>query len=207
MPGWPTCPAAHPVLRQAEKARTVAQLEVSKAQAGHLPTVDLQASYGQQRNPDGSLTQALPHRTTVGTIGVSLQLPLFAGFATQNRLREATTLAAKAQADYEEAQRSLELAVRQAFLGWQSAQEQSAALATAVTSANTALQATQTGYAVGVRINADVLAAQTQAANAQKDWLQARYRVVLGYLQLRHAAGVLNLDDLGQVSALFAAAG
>lgn len=200
-------PSTHPVLRQAEKARTVAQLEVTKAQAGHLPTVDLQASYGQQRNPDGSLTQALPHRTTVGTIGVSLQLPLFAGFATQNRLREATTLAAKAQADYEEAQRSLELAVRQAFLGWQSAQEQSAALATAVTSANTALQATQTGYAVGVRINADVLAAQTQAANAQKDWLQARYRVVLGYLQLRHAAGVLNLDDLGQVSALFAAAG
>ena len=58
-----------------------------------------------------------------------------------------------------------------------------------------------------VRINADVLAAQTQAANAQTDWLQARYRVVLGYLQLRHAAGVLNLDDLGQVSALFAAAG
>ena len=116
-------------------------------------------------------------------------------------------MAAKAQADYEEAQRSLELAVRQAFLGWQSAQEQSAALATAVTSATTALQATQTGYAVGVRINADVLAAQTQAANAQKDWLQARYRVVLGYLQLRHAAGVLNLDDLGQVSALFAAAG
>ena len=34
-------PSTHPVLRQAEKARTVAQLEVTKAQAGHLPTVDL----------------------------------------------------------------------------------------------------------------------------------------------------------------------
>ena len=52
-----------------------------------------------------------------------------------------------------------------------------------------------------------MLTAHAQAANAQKDWPQARYRVVLGYLQLRHAAGVLNLDDLGQVSALFAAAG
>ncbi|MBV2163038.1 MAG: TolC family outer membrane protein [Comamonas sp.] len=197
-------PGTHPLLLQAEKARAVAQLEVEKAQAGHRPTLDLQASYGQQRNPDGTLTQPLPHRATVGTVGVTLQLPLFAGFATQNRLRETLSLAAKAQADYEEAQRSVELAVRQAFLGWQSAQEQSTALAAAVVSSNTALQATKTGYQVGVRINADVLAAQVQAANAEKDWLRARYQVLLGYLQLRQAAGRLSLDDIAQVSALFA---
>lgn len=195
--------ASHPVLQQTTAARTLAELEVQKAQAGHLPTVDLQASYGQQRNPDGSMTLPAPHRITAGTVGVQLQLPLFAGFAVQNRLRETLSLAAKAQAEHEDAQRSLELALRQTFLGWQSAQEQSTALAAAVTSANTALQATQTGYQVGVRINADVLAAQVQAANAQKDWLQARYQTLLGYLQLRQAAGHLELEDIAQVSALF----
>lgn len=195
-------PTAHPLLQQTATARAIAELEVKKAQAGHLPTVDLQASYGQQRNPDGSMTLSMPHRITVGTVGVKLQLPLFAGFAVQNRLRETLSLAAKAQAEQEDAQRNVELAVRQAFLGWQSAQEQSTALAAAVVSSTTALQATQTGYQVGVRINADVLAAQAQAANAEKDWLRARYQVLLAYLQLRQAAGRLNLDDIAQVSAL-----
>lgn len=68
---WLALAADHsPLVRQAQIALDVAQLETDKAQAGHKPTVDLQASYGTQRNPDG--TAAMPYRNnaTVGTVGV-----------------------------------------------------------------------------------------------------------------------------------------
>ena len=195
-------PEQHPQLQQARLARDIAQLATRKAQAGHRPTVDLQASYGQQRNPDGTLTVGPSHRTTVGTVGVQLQLPLFAGFGIQEKIKESLSLEEKAQAELLEAQRTLELAVQQAYLGWQSAQQQSQALQQAVDSSRTALQASQTGYAVGVRINADVLNAQVQLYSTQKDWMRARYQALLGYLQLLQAAGRLTLDDVAQVSAL-----
>lgn len=179
----------HPQVQQAEQARAIAALEVRKAQAGHLPTVDLAASYGQQRNPDGSLTMTAPHRVTVGTVGVQLQLPLFAGFAVQNRLREALSQQAQADAQLEEARRSATLAMNQAYWAVQSAQQQTTALTAAVESNRTALEATEKAYAVGVRINADVLNAQAQFYQAQKELLRARYQLALGQLQLRQAAG------------------
>lgn len=195
-------PETHPLLQQADIARRLAELRTRKAKAGHLPTVELQASYGRQRNPDGSLTTPYPHRTTVGTIGVQAQLPLFAGFAIEHRVREALTQEEQAQAQWLDTLRGLEQAVRQAWLGLEAAQQQSIALKQAVASSQTALQATQTGYRVGVRINVDVLNAQVQLHNARKDWLRARYQVLLGQLQLLQAAGRLHLQDVEAISAL-----
>lgn len=192
----------HPLLQQADMARRLAQLRTQKAKAAHQPTVQLQASYGRQRNPDGSLTMAYPHRVTVGTIGVQAQVPLFAGFGIEQRVREALVQEEQAQAQWLDTLRSLEQAVRQAWLGLQAAQQQSSALKQAVASSETALQATQTGYRVGVRINVDVLNAQVQLHNARKDWLRARYQVLLGQLQLLQAAGRLQLQDVEAISAL-----
>lgn len=192
----------HPALQQASIARRLAALETEKAQAGHLPTVELQASYGQQRNPDGTLLIPTHHRTAVGTIGVQAHIPLFAGFATQSRVQEARTLEEKAEAQWLETLRTLEQSVRQAWLQLTAAQQQSTALEQAVHSSHTALQATQTGYRVGVRLNVDVLNAQAQWHAAQKDWLRARYQVLQGHLQLLQAAGRLQLQDVEAISAL-----
>lgn len=192
-----------PQLRQAQLALDVAQLETRKAETGHLPTVDLQAGYSVNNNPQGTVTA--PNngfRTNVASVGVQLNLPLFAGFSVQNRVKETLSLERKAQADLDNARRSVEQATRAAFYGVQSGQGQIKALEAAEASSQSALDANRLGYEVGVRINIDVLNAQSQLYQTKRDLALARYNLILGQLKLRQAAGTLNSDDLRAVNAL-----
>ncbi len=191
-----------PSIQQAKTAVEIAQLETEKAKAGHKPTLDLTASYNVSRNPNGSTTIGAANRSNIGTVGVSFNLPLFAGFATQNRIRETLSLEEKAQADLEATRRAVAQATRTAFFGVVSGQGQVKALEAAETSSQSALEANRLGYQVGVRINIDVLNSQSQLYQTKRDLAQARYNVLLGHLKLRQANGSLMPEDLTQLNAM-----
>ena len=57
---------------------------------------------------------------------------------------------------------------------------------------------------MGVRINIDVLNAQSQLFQTKRDLAVARYNVLVGGLKLRQAAGTLKPEDLDAVNALLA---
>ena len=194
----------HPTVRQAQANLEVAKLEIDKAEAGHKPTLDLTASYGAQRNPQGSATTAGPldYRTNSTTVGLALNLPLFAGFATQNRIRETLSLEEKARSDLEGAKRGVALGTRTAYFGVLSGQGQVKALEAAEASSQSALDANKLGYQVGVRINIDVLNAQSQLFQTKRDLAQARYNVLIGGLKLRQANGTLTPEDLLLINSL-----
>jgi outer membrane protein len=191
-----------PSIQQAKTALEIAQLETEKAKAGHKPTLDLTASYNVTRNPSGSATVDASTRSNTGSIGVSFNLPLFAGFATQNRIRETLSLEEKAQADLEATRRAVAQATRTAFFGVVSGQGQVKALEAAEASSQSALEANRLGYQVGVRINIDVLNSQSQLFQTKRDLAQARYNVLLGHLKLRQANGTLMPEDLARLNAL-----
>ncbi|WP_295856563.1 TolC family outer membrane protein [uncultured Xylophilus sp.] len=193
---------AQPAVRQAQLALDVARLEVRRAETGHLPTVDLTAGYNVQRYPSGSLILPFPYRTNATSVGVQLNLPLFAGFAVQNRVRETLALEERAAADLDNARRTVAQQVRTLFLGALSGASQVRALETAEASSQSALDANRLGYEVGVRINIDVLNAQSQLFQTRRDLAQARYNVLMAQLRLRQAAGVLTTQDLQNVNAL-----
>jgi outer membrane protein len=197
--------AVHPNIRQAQNNLEIADLEIAKAEAGHKPTLDATASYNVQRNPSGTVT-SLPttFRTNTTNIGLAFNLPLFAGFATQNRIRETLSLKDKAQSDLEGAKRSVALSTRTAYFGVQSGQGQVKALEAAELSSQSALDANKLGYQVGVRINIDVLNSQSQLFQTKRDLAQARYNVLLGGLRLRQANGTLAPADLLTVNSLLA---
>jgi outer membrane protein len=198
--------AVHPNIRQAQSNVEIAELEVNKAEAGHKPTVDLQASYNVSRNPSGTATTIPPFafRTNTTNVGVLLNVPLFAGFATQNRVRETLSLRDKAQSDLEGARRTVAQATRTAYFGVQSGQGQVKALEAAELSSQSALDANKLGYQVGVRINIDVLNSQSQLFQTKRDLARARYDVLLGDLKLRQANGTLTPEDLQKINALLA---
>ena len=196
---------AQPLVRQASIALDVAQLETKKAQTGHLPTVDLQAGYNVQRSPNGTVSApGINSRTNSASVGVALNVPLFAGFAVQNRIKETLALEEKARADLENLRRTVAQSTRAAFYGVQSGQGQVKALEAAEASSQSALEANQLGYQVGVRINIDVLNAQSQLYQTKRDLAQARYNVLLGTLKLRQAAGTLQEADVQAIDALLA---
>ena len=192
-----------PGVRQAQIALDIARLETRKAGTGHLPTVDLQAGYNLARNPNGTVTTpGMNSRTNNASVGVALNLPLFAGFAVQNRIKETLALEEKAQADLETTRRNVAQATRAAFFGVQSGQGQVRAQEAAEASSQSALDANKLGYQVGVRINIDVLNAQSQLFQTKRDLAQARYNVLLGTLKLRQAAGSLSEDDVAAINRL-----
>ena len=194
--------AAHPGIQQAQIALDVAQLETTKAQAGHKPTLDLNVNYSAVNNMEGSSTAGIGTHVNAGTIGLSFNLPLFAGFATQNRLRETLSLEEKSRNDLEGARRAVAQGTRTAFFGVLSGQGQVKALEAAEASSQSALDANKLGYQVGVRINIDVLNSQSQLFDTKAKLAKARYDVLLGGLKLRQANGTLKADDLQSVNAL-----
>jgi outer membrane protein len=197
--------AVHPNIRQAQGNLDIADLEIARAEAGHKPTLDATASYNVQRNPNGTVTsQPTTFRTNTTNIGLTFNLPLFAGFATQNRIKETLSLKDKAQSDLEGARRTVALSTRTAYFGVQSGQGQVKALEAAELSSQSALDANKLGYQVGVRINIDVLNSQSQLFQTKRDLAQARYNVLLGGLRLRQANGTLTPTDLLTVNSLLA---
>jgi outer membrane protein len=194
--------AQSPAIEQARTGLEVAQLETEKAKAGHLPTLDLTASYGGTRF-NGDAAQSRVNNNT-GTIGLSFNLPLYAGNATQNRIQETVALEEKARNDLEAAQRTVAQATRTAYFGVQSGLGQVKALEAAEASSQSALDANKLGYQVGVRINIDVLNSQSQLFQTKRDLAKARYDVLLGQLKLRQAAGVLKVEDVNSINGLLA---
>lgn len=194
--------AEHPLVRRARLALEVAQLETEKAKAGHLPTVGVTASYGRGRSEPNIDGFGYTTPTKTASIGVQLTVPLYAGYSIQNRVKETLALETKSEDDLVAARRGVEQATRTAFNGVRSGTAQVAALEAAESSSQLALDATQLGYKVGVRVNIDVLNAQAQLYSTQAQLAQARYNVVMAGLRLRQASGRLTAEDVAAVNQL-----
>jgi len=191
---------AHPSVRKARLGLEVARLETQKARAAESYTVDAVGSVGATRSSGSSAS--LPGITKSATVGVQLNWPLYTGGATQNRIKETLALEDKSRNDLDAARRAVAQATRQAYFGVQSGLAQVKALEAAESSSQLALEATQLGYRVGVRVNLDVLNAQTQLFQTRRDLAKARYDVILGGLRLRLASGQLTPADVASVNAL-----
>jgi len=193
----------HPQVIRARIALDVAQLESTKARAGELPTVDAVATLGANY-ASGSSNQIIPGTTRSGSVGVELNWPLYTGGSVQNRMKETVALAQRSRDELENARRTVAQNTRVSFFGVQSGEALVKALEAAEASSKLALEATQLGYKVGVRVTLDVLNAQTQLFQTQRDLFKSRYDVLVGSLRLRQASGQLTPNDLTAVNSLLA---
>ncbi len=178
----------------------IAQREIKKSRSGHLPTIDLSASTGRST---GSTVAGMPTGVSrPSSIGVSVNIPIFSGMATDSRVKESIALEDKARNDLETARRIAAQAARQSYTGVVSGLAQIKAFEAAEISSQSALDSTKLGYQVGVRINIDVLNAQQKLSNTRQSLAKARYDSIMNGLRLKAAAGSLKEADLAEVNAL-----
>jgi outer membrane protein len=192
-------------LKQARLGLEVAELQTSKARAGHLPTLVANANYGRSRAREtidgfGSFTA----NSRNSGVSVTLSVPIFSGFLIQNQVNEAAALERKARTDADGIHNNVVLVTRTAFAGALTQAAQVKALEAAEASSKLALDATLLGYKVGVKVNLDVLNAQSQLYQTQTDAAGARYQYLVSQLKLRQAAGNLTTNDLLPIDALLA---
>ena len=191
----------HPQVTRARVALEVARLEIDKAKAGQLPTIDAVASVSANHANGDSI---IPGTTRSASIGVELNWPLYTGGAVQNRIKETVSLEQRSREEFENARRTVAQNTRVAYFGVQSGEALVKALEAAESSSRLSLEATQLGYKVGVRVNIDVLNAQTQLFQTQRDLFKSRYDVLVNSLRLRQASGQLTANDLLAVNSLLA---
>ncbi len=177
-------------------AKTIADEEVKRNRAGHYPTLDAVAAYTINNNQyfgTGKID------TTIASIGVQLNLPLYQGGLVSSQVREAVANQERARQDLENATREASLQARQAYLNVSSGEARVRALEQALTSTEAQLESTKLGLQVGVRTNLDVLDAEQQVLSARRDLAAARYAYLLAGLSLKAAVGTLSPADLAAI--------
>lgn len=188
-------------LQGTRQALLAAEAEVRKAWHGHAPTADLTYTYGHSSDT-GTVTSIFPRRGNSSTVGINLNIPLFASGATHSKVREARALRDKAQSDVDAARRTVNLGVRQNTSATLSAISQAHGLEAAVRSQELAFRANRRGYEVGMKVNAEVLDSQSRLFEARRDLSRARYDAWLGYIKLKALAGHLEESDISALEAL-----
>lgn len=190
----------NPDLLAALAGAEAARHGVRQARAGHYPTLDLVASYDRDRGVRDATIPGGEADIDSQTIGIELNLPLFAGGATTSGTREARSGFEASQSRVVSARRGAEQGTRNAYRGLTASISQVRALARAVESNEAAVEATRAGFRVGTRTAVDVLNALRDLYSAERDYAQARYDYVLNHLRLKQAAGTLTEDDVRLVN-------
>ncbi len=188
---------------QAARAGTEIARRITKgARDAYLPSVNITGNLQYQRSDNYSIYLPANTNITQSTLGIAVTIPVFTGGAIQSRVREAHARQDRADQDLELARRTASQAARQAYTGVDYGLAQVQALESAEVSTKTQLDSTILGYHVGVRINLDVLNANTQLFNTERDLKKARYDFLVNGLKLKAAAGTLQDEDILTVNAL-----
>ena len=188
----------NPALWAAQRGVDSAESSIAAARAGHLPSLSAGLNLGR---PTGT-----PYGDTSGrlanSVALTLNVPLFAGGATQARVSQAMHQRDGARDSLETQRRAVARAAKTAYGSVVAGIGQVLATRDSVAAAQASLAATRVGREVGNRTMTDLLNAIQTLAQAQAAYAQARHQFILGRLQLQQAAGALTEADLANVNAL-----
>jgi outer membrane protein len=179
----------------------IAGAEIDKYRLGSRPTVALVARYGAQGQSGNLAPWIAASNSRTATVGVQLNIPLYAGGGLDSRERESVARKSQAEQELAAARRDVRLSVQDGFLSVKTGVSRVAALEQSLTSARSALAATTLGRDVGTRTEPDVLDAQQRVFAAELDLVQARLDYLFGRLRLAAATGELSEETLRSLNA------
>jgi outer membrane protein len=205
----------NPALKAKELQVQASEADINTARAGHLPTLTFGGSYGKNAswgdstfsstNPPFSSTGPLGSESRGPTVGVTLNVPIFSGGATQSRVRQALAQRDVSQDELEQQKRALVRNTRNAYQTLVAGISEVEARRLALVSAQSAYDASQVGLEVGTRTVIDVLINQQNLFDAQRQYALAKYNFLQNRLLLEQAAGTLDIDDVQDVNRLLTA--
>lgn len=156
---------------------------------GHLPDVLIDANYGgRSKFARSSFLGAVPLQDT-WQAQLSLNIPIFDGFRTTNKVEESvrTYYSIRAQAEQQKQQVALE--VEQGYANAGSAQERIKATRAAEQAAKENLELANGRYQVGVGSIIEVTDAQALYVTAEVDYVNSLYNYKIAEAQLLRAVG------------------
>lgn len=196
--------AQNPQVQASESGAEAARQNARQRLAGQLPTVDLIGSWQDadqtQAFTQGGKINTLPSEAKTTTYGFEIRMPLFQGGALNSQRKEAALRHEAARAQYKRTHRDAGQQARSLYRRVNSDALRVKARRQAIRSAESALEATQSGYEVGTRNVVDVLNAQQNLYGARRDYANARLDYILNSLRLKATAGMLKEQSLARIN-------
>lgn len=177
---------SRPELKSFEAQRRAQDQTIAVARRGHLPDIIFDANYGRRNTSQEGNTFPLQPSWQAQ---LSLNVPIFDGFRTTNRVEE--TLRNYYLIKYQEEQQRQQVAldVEQAYLRLVELQERIKANEAAAKAAKENLDLATGRYQVGVGSIIEVTDAQTLYTDAQTTYIRALYDYKIADAQLIRAIG------------------
>jgi outer membrane protein len=201
--GWvATALSENPSLKAQAADLEAAEHNVETARSGHYPTLGLRASYGKAIPGLYDNPAFFGNNDANTSVGLTLNIPIFSGFATQSGVRSALAQRDVARDQLEQQKRALERSTRSAYQALVAGISGVEARRLALFSAQNAYEASQVGLEVGTRTVLDVLNNQRTLFVAQEAYSLAKYNFLQNRLLLEQAAGTLEVSDLEDVNRL-----
>ena len=174
-------------LRSFEAQRRASDQLIATARRGHLPDIVFDAFYGR-RNSSGGGESTFPLQPA-WQAQVSLNIPIFDGFRTTNRVEETLHNYYNIRAQEEERRQQIALEVEQSYLRVVETQERIIATEAATRAAKENLDLAQGRYQVGVGSIIEVTDAETLYTDAQTNYVRTLYDYKIADAQLARAMG------------------
>ena len=183
----------HPAIVAARAALDAAQAQVAAARASGRPTIDFNANYYQNAYPYEGLTNT---NTRQSTIGISITVPIFDGFATHYKVAGAEATVKEKEADLQDTVRATLMGVINAYADAQSSLRNLRSSEDLLQAAQAAFDSSKRRYEHGVAEISELLTTRTALADAKGERLRCLSEWRTARLSLMTSAGQLNRTDV-----------
>lgn len=195
-------------LRSQDIAIEAAEVGVRSARSGYYPTLSLGGSFGSGYSSaarrlvegPGIVTEPIPfgdqffRENRSGSIGISLNVPIFDRFFTRSQVRSARMAVRNEEIRRDELRQEIAVQVRQAYLDYQNVEMRLDVTARRLLAAEAALDAEQVRYDEGVSTLAELAQARARYVEAASSRAQAVAEFHFQRRRLEYTSGLLDLQ-------------
>lgn len=183
--------ANRPELRQSEQMVNINRKLIDIAEGGHRPNIGI-ASQVQW----SSLVERFSQTSTSSdawnrswTVGISMTWPIFSGFQTTGKIRQAKVDYSQSQLNRSQQVRQVRLEVQDALGKLTEARQRVEALGQTVKQAERGVEIARVRYNNGVGTQLELLDAQVALTASRVNRISARHDLAVAVANLRHAVG------------------
>ncbi|MDN2700688.1 TolC family protein [Janthinobacterium sp. SUN100] len=185
----------HPAIVAAQAQLAAARERVAVARSEGRPSIDLTANLYQNGRPNQGLSPASTRETLVG---ISLNIPLFDGFARHYKVRGAQAQAEQREAEAQEVRQQTLMDLVRTHAEASTALANLSAAQTWLDAAQDALASVQRKFGLGAADILEMLNTQSALLEAQQERIRCQAEWRSARLRLLASAGMLGRADIAQ---------
>jgi outer membrane protein len=164
-----------------------AQNGITIARGGYFPVLTNNNSFYTYSDNVNTLFQNKNY-----TVGLTLNIPIFSGFSTDNRLQIAQVGAMNSKADLSDLERDIKRNIQKTYLDLQAAEKSLDVSKGNVIAAEESRRIQQEKYALGSSTLLDVLVANSDYLTAETNLINAEYAYLVLSEQVKYQLGILD---------------